>query len=300
MKIGFLSNQLDARGTGNALFNYAKGNIDYLGNDSKIFTLPGANHSRAAIEKFVNQFGNIYTPTFENLADLDALYHIKSGENDGFDPGIPYLIHAVFNAQVHGTRYAAISEWQGIRDNIPFVPHIINLADHSDDFRALLKIPDDAVVFGRHGGYDTFDIPWVWDAIREVLTIEENIYFLFLNTAPVIDHPRVMHFSETVDENAKRAFLNTCTHMLHARNRGETFGISVGEFAALGKPVITYKDSYEKAHIYELRGTALTYSLKEELISLLLKTKRTDINHPFYDKYTPENVMTKFKEVFLD
>src|SRR5206468_1924547 len=112
MNIGFLSNQLDERGTGNALYNYANYNEEILGNKSKIFTLQSPKHSPLAVQKFINRFENIYLPNKENLVGLDALYHIKSGENDGFNPaGIPYLVHGVFNTEIHGTRYAAISEW---------------------------------------------------------------------------------------------------------------------------------------------------------------------------------------------
>ena len=38
MRIGFLNNQIDARGTGNAMFHYAHYNETILGNTSKIYT----------------------------------------------------------------------------------------------------------------------------------------------------------------------------------------------------------------------------------------------------------------------
>lgn len=300
MKIGFLTNQIDSRGTGNAVYNYAHYNEEILGNKSKILTLQSTEHSPEAFDKFVNRFDNIYLATYENLLGCDALYHIKSGENDGTNSfGLPYLVHSVFKSEVHGTRYAAISEWMGIRDSLPFVPHIVTVADTSVDFRDALGIPQDATVFGRHGGLESFDIPFAWEAIREILLAREDMYFLFLNTYPVIDHPRVMHFPSTLKEEAKRAFINTCDAMIHARSRGETFGISVGEFSILGKPIFTYGGSYEKAHIYELKGTAKTYNDKNELIGLLYNYHREKA-HPFYDRFTPELVMAQFKEVFLD
>src|SRR6185295_770699 len=102
MKIGFLSNQIDGRGTGNAVFNYAHYNEEILGNQSKIFTFPDANHNPAMVNRYVARFGEIHIPTIEGLKDCDALYHIKSGENAGqrFST-IPYLVHAVFNAEPH-------------------------------------------------------------------------------------------------------------------------------------------------------------------------------------------------------
>jgi glycosyltransferase involved in cell wall biosynthesis len=147
-----------------------------------------------------------------------------------------------------------VSEWLGDRDRVPWVPHIVSLPYHTTHKRELLGIPEDAIVFGRHGGHNTFDIPWVWDTIREVADYHKNIYFVFLNT----DQPRNTHqkniifLPETISEVEKRAFVNTCDAMIHARYRGETFGLSVGEFAICGKPVLTYDESPERAHLVEL------------------------------------------------
>jgi hypothetical protein len=302
MNIGFLSNQIDNRGTGNAVFNYAHYNEVILGNKSKILTFPGEIHNEEAIAKFIARFGEIHTAT-EILKDIDVIYHIKSGELEGklsIPDNLRYVVHAVFHPTMQGDRLAVISEWMGKRDKLPYVPHIVELANTNLDFREKLGIPATATVFGRYGGWDTFNILWAWRAVIEALKAREDVYFLFLNTAPVIDHPRVMHFPATLNDGAKRAFINTCDAMLHARTRGETFGISVGEFAILGKPIFTYEGSYEKAHIYELKGTARTYTDKDDLTKQLIAFQHGETNHPFYDHYTPKNVMAKFKEVFLD
>lgn len=307
MRVGFLNNQIDNRGTGNAVFNYAHYNETILGNKSFIFTFPDGNHSASAVEKYEKRFGEILTPHNVNYdkTGIDVLYHIKSGEIDMWapDPNIRYAVHAVFHPQQQGDRFAVISEWMGLRDNFPFVPHIVSLPDTHLDLRESLGIPKDATVIGRLGGYDSFDIDFVWRSVESALWKRSDIWFLFLNTAPyeqLKGHPRVIHFPATLDDRAKRAFINTCDAMLHARSRGETFGISVGEFAILGKPIFTFDGSYEKAHIYELRGTARTYSDEDDLTSQLMAFRHGETNHPFYTQYTPENVMKKFKEVFLD
>ena len=36
------------------------------------------------------------------------------------------------------------------------------------DMREELEIPKDAIVYGRHGGLDTFDMPWAYQVIAEV------------------------------------------------------------------------------------------------------------------------------------
>lgn len=300
MNIGFLSNQIDNRGTGNAVFNYAHYNEEILENTSKIFTFASSKHDALVMEKYINRFGNIFLPELENLIDCDALYHIKSGRVDSFGPldTIPYLVHAVFESEPHGYKYAAVSEWMGIRDKIQFVPHIVQHPDVNENLRKAMGIPKDATVFGRIGGPDTFDIHWVWDAIDEILKIKEDYWFIFVGTNVSIKHPRVIYFPPVINSAAKRAFINSCDAMIHARTRGETFGISVGEFSILGKPIFTFADSPEKAHIYELKGTARTYKTKEHLLNLLMDYHREE-SHPFY-QYDPEFVMQKFKEVFLD
>ena len=107
--IGFFSNQLDNRGTGNALYNYADYNETILGNKSFIFTKESGNHDAEAYEKFRRRFTEIYYPGFD-FSMIDALYHIKSGVNDGFVLNdIPYLVHSVFDNDPHGTVYDVLS-----------------------------------------------------------------------------------------------------------------------------------------------------------------------------------------------
>lgn len=307
MRIGFLNNQIDARGTGNAVYNYAHYNEEILGNTSKIFFLPSHAMSNQpdAVHKYIKRFTHLYEFTPENLTDVDLLYHIKSGAPDEVNPDHPdYAVHAVFDAQPHGDRYAVISEWMGLRNNLPFVPHIVDPLSVPEfiekDLRKFFKIPDDATVFGRIGGWDSFDIPWVWDAIKEVIYARSDVWFLMVNTAPIgFQSDRLIFLPETLNELLKSQFVNTCDAMIHARNRGETFGISVGEFSIKGKPIFTYKNSYEKAHIFELRGTARTYDNQEDLAKQLLEYKG-EKSHAFYTRFTPERVMEKFKEVFID
>lgn len=303
MRVGFLNNQIDGRGTGNAVFNYAHYNEEILGNKSKILTYVGSPHSQEAVDKFAARFGDIYNYESDNLRDVDLIYHIKSGDNDStYTHGLPYVVHAVFHgSEPHGNRYAAISEWMGTRDKIPFVPHIVNPLQRVPDMRPLFGIPDDATVIGRIGGADSFDIPFVWEVIEEAVHLRPDLWFLFANTnhrSPKLLHGRVKYFPFTIHELTKYSFIRSCDAMLHARQRGETFGISVGEFSACGKHIFTYKNSPEKAHIYELRGTAKTYVDKDDLLSQILSYERRPA-HQFYN-YVPDNVMPIFKEVFLD
>jgi hypothetical protein len=300
MKIGFLSNQLDNRGTGNALFNYAHYNEEILGNESIVYSFAGANHHYEAYRAFADRFVLGLLPIHMN--GIDALYHIKSGEDDGFRPDndIPYFVHSVFDNQPHGTVYATISPWMGTRFNLPYVPHVVEVFETNEDLRQYLDIPKDAVVFGRYGGLDSFDITFVHEEIVSFVESNPNVYFLFMNTDRFADHPRIIHMEGTVYPPNKRKFINTCDAMIHARARGETFGIAVGEFAICGKPIITYSESHEKAHLQELGQFALTYNDANTLRQRFEPVVRGPLVSWGYGQYTPENVMKKFKEVYLD
>lgn len=307
MKVAFLLNQIDNRGTGNAVYDYAHYNEEILGNKSLIYCADMSPPNKEMEEKLLQRFGSIYHQFIHIPADV--LYHIKSGENNGISTAtLRYAVHAVFNASdPHGDRYAAISQWLGEKNGVPWVPHIVSLPSHNDSYRDSFEIPSTATVFGRHGGSNTFDIPFAWSAINRALSKRKDIWFLFLNTTrPTIsfyDENRVKFLDATVDPYKKRTFINSCNVMLHARHRGETFGISVGEFAICDKPVLTYGNSEEKAHLQELVAYYAYYNEEELLAGLLLDWRSEDndlFSYSRYKNYTPENVMKKFKEVFLD
>ncbi len=84
--------------------------------------------------------------------------------------------------------------------------------------------------------------------------------------------------------------------MIHARERGETFGIAVGEFSICGKTVLTYGQSREWAHI---EARSCLYTNEEELIDFLVNLPRSTFPSKYLE-YTPENIMKQFKEQFLD
>jgi glycosyltransferase involved in cell wall biosynthesis len=99
-----------------------------------------------------------------------------------------------------------------------------------------------------------------------------DIWFLFLNTCEfrgVAGLPNIVFLPATADPILKRRFLNTCDAMLHGRQRGETFGLSCLEFAMLGKPVLTYANSPERAHLEILGDAAVAYENAQHLRALL-------------------------------
>jgi len=192
-----------------------------------------------------------------------------------------------------------------------------------------IRIPKEATVFGRHGGDDSFDIPWVQEAVVEIAKENQNIWFLFLNTRVfrgAAGISNIVFLPATADPVLKRRFLNTCDAMLHGRQRGETFGLSCLEVAILGKPVLTYADSPERAHLEILGEAAVAYKNAQHLRGLLLDrgrwseigSRRTEDGgrksvvgsrwsvaggrksvNGLFSSYEPEAVIKKFQEVFL-
>ena len=193
MKILFHSNQLALRGTEIALYDYAYYNELYFHNVSVVATKRAGNHHPGVMEKFTKQFKVIF---YDDLAELeqfaiddkiDIFYAIKSGENDGVIlQNAKNCIHAVFkHRDFHGDVYAYVSEWlskEMTGGQKPYVPHIIDLPKVDGNLRLQLGIPDEALVFGRYGGEDTFDLPFVKRLIYEIAKKREDIYFLFMNT----------------------------------------------------------------------------------------------------------------------
>ena len=183
----------------------------------------------------------------------------------------------------------------------PVVPYVISLPDHNQNFRDRLNIPNRATVFGRIGGFYSWDIPFAAHAVVEAVNSREDIYFVFVQTHKFIDHPRVLHIDPFADLNVKRQFINTCDAFLHARRVGESFGMAVAEFSICNKPVITYSGSPERNHIYQLKDKGVYYTDYSSLLNILTTFKydpNTDWNA--YREFTPQNVMKKFNEVFLE
>jgi hypothetical protein len=86
-----------------------------------------------------------------------------------------------------------------------------------------------------------------------------------------------------------------------ARERGETFGLTCGEFSICQKPVITWNGSREREHLLILKDKAVTYNTPDELYNILKTfTKNTyDVSENGYMFYNPQNVMEIFKKVCL-
>jgi hypothetical protein len=319
MKVLFHSSSLGYRGTDVAIYDYALHNEEVLGNESIILTPKmAASSTLEIIQRFTNRFNVVFC---ESLSDIDRaaarfkadlFYCMKHGSNDGVvSRSVKNCIHAVFMSdEIHGDVYAYISEWLSQKmsaGRLPYVPYIVNRPRSEKNFRDFFAIPHDAIVFGRYGSNDSFDLPFVQDAVIRIAEKRKDVFFLFMNTDPFSgglsskELSNIIHVPGTNDLPTKSAFINTCDAMLHARQRGETFGLAVAEFSAHNKPIITYFGSPERAHIDILREKGLYYGDVYELMQILDGFKPDpSINWDCYStKFSPDNVMKQFSDVFM-
>jgi len=320
MKIIFHENQLSYRGTSKAVYDYAHFNEEILNNESIIlFNKNNKNNFESAINKFKKRFKVL---SYEHINELEKIvekekaslfYAIKAGNNDGIEvSNCKTAIHAVFkNFEPHGDIYAYVSEWLSLEmtnGKFPFVPHMINVEKSNLNLRSELNIPTDAIVFGRHGGSNTFDLSFVKSVVKQIASKRKDIYFLFLGTDSFVfkniftPYKNVIFLPPSVEPIYLSKFINTCDAYLHARKQGESFGIAIGEFSVSNKPVLTWSDSNEKSHIEILGSKALIYKNEESLIDLITNfTPNTTTNWDAYsEKYAPKIIMEKFKKVFID
>jgi len=317
MKIALHSSYLGYRGTEIALMDYAWGLREISGHQP-FFLLPsregGETHPVAGHMRNLGPL-RFYRSAEERERILreertDFLYAIKNGFADGVvSRQVPTGIHAIFReSEFHGDVYAYVSPWLSrmmSHGRTPWVPHMVRLAVADRDLRQELGIPADAVVFGRHGGDDSFDIPWVQAAVVDMALKRPDLWFLFLNTrrfSGAEGLAQVLFLPPVTDPAHKRAFLDACDAMIHGRQRGETFGLACAEFAEAGKPVFTFADSPERAHLELLGEAARPYGTRKELVGLLTGFRRGERITPrgTASIWSPEKVMQKFVEVFLD
>ena len=316
MKVAFHSRHLTERGSEGAMLDYARLNRSVLGNES-VLCLPDQPEfaGNLLLKKWRKEFEVIQYAGKNDLGmklkreATEVLYLTKPGPFDGFIvPGVKNCVHAQFLCdEFHGDAYAYLSSWMsrvmtGRKDS--FVPFFVPQFVSDKDLREKLGIPKGAKVFGRHGGRDTFNIPFVRRAVFEHARNCTGDHFVFLNTETIRgteSFSNVHYLQATVDPFEKAKFLATCDAMLHARWHGETFGLAVGEFAVLGKPVITFSESRERAHLEMLGNQALLYRNVGELAGILREFRPHKTHGTEYETFAdPRVVMELFRKKFLE
>lgn len=324
--IGFFVRHFTERGTEVSVYDYSKYNEEILNNKSYIicFTketqqkigFPTVRHS---YEKFNKRFQIIEIEDMSDMKNVIEKYNLSffytqtSGggsdiyqfDNKNIWGNCKTIKHCVFQTNYpESDFYISISRTLNKKysTNICVIPYIVELPKSNENLRDELKIPTDAVVLGRHGGVDEFNINYVHNAIREFINLDDNCYFLFMNTKKFIEHSRVIYLDVCVDEKYKVKFINTCDAMIHAREMGETFGLSVAEFSLKNKPVVTCECG-DIEHIDILGDKAVIYKSFGELMHIFTNIRsiiNSRSNWNAYELFSPEYVMSLFKTHIFD
>jgi hypothetical protein len=311
VKICFWDNGLGERGTSVALYDYAHFNETILGNKSIIASYKNA--PLTTYDKFKSRFGDvILVDHFSELDKIqcDYVYDQKFGFNDNnISSNAKNLIHCAFESyEPHGDVYAYVSKWladktkqtYGLKEDLDYVPYMINLPDVKEDFKEFFNVGD-RLVIGWYGG-NNFHMPMSQEAVRDVARKRKDILFLFMNSDQFCDEENVIFIGPTTNVEQKVAFINTCDAMIYARERGETFGLAIAEFSTKNKPIICHSFAPERFHIETLGDKGMYYDDYNSLCNILLNIQKLDIEDKewnCYQAYTPENVINHFNQVYL-
>jgi hypothetical protein len=324
MNIGFFVRHFTERGTEVAIYDYAKYNEILLKNKSfiicfseqkqKQINFPTVRHS---YNKFKSLFEIIEINDITEMSfiiqkyNLSFFYTLTHGCNDVYQFNnkniwrtCKTIKHCVFDTtcQDSSDYHISISEKLNHKFNtkLDVIPHIVQLPDSNENLRSELNIPIDSFVFGRYGGITEFNINYVHKTIIDHLNNNNNDYFLFMNTNIFYNHPRIIYLNLSLDEIYKTKFINTCDAMIHARDIGETFGLSVAEFSSKNKPVITCNIG-DIEHIHILGDKCIVYNSRFELSNILSNIKHitnTKNDWNAYMNYSPINIMNMFDKIF--
>ena len=314
MKILFHTGQLNFRGTGVAVRDYARYNQEILGNESVISynsdSGPGSDGENLphVIEMFSKEFELRPVVKYEYdqvCKDIDLAYFLRGGDIAPLPTVTQGVVHSVFPRKpAYGHRFAYISEWLSqymSNGETPWVPHMINLPEPTEDYREYLGISKDKIVIGRYGGFHTFDLPFVHQAIIDIVSTRNDIVFLLVHTQRFYDHPNIIYLDPIIDLQSKSNFINTCNAFIHARSHGESFGLAVAEPLWFNKPVLSWAGGADQHHVEILKNTNCLYSDGNDLKNKILNLKSFDKEyHTLVSRFSPELVIQQFKTVFLN
>jgi hypothetical protein len=316
-KICFFTPAIDVRGSCTALYDYAVSIKEYYNIDGIIITYPleKQNYDDIALKKFSQRFPIFFCEDTQQIDEIltkencDMLYCIKYGKNDGIISNrFLTAIHCVFDmSEPHGDIYAGVSEYVAKKYNKElFVPHMTSLqpSKTKENMRKILGIPEEALVFGRHGGYDTFNLGFAQEVISHVVRERDDIYFVFVNTPQFDNHEHIFFLDKIIDNDSKNKFINTCDAHLECGTLGHSYGLSCSEVSINNLPMILYDSPtlWNRSHIDILNDKAKYFHNDGELHHILTtfnKEHHRTRNWNAYREYTPKKVIKKFYDVFI-
>lgn len=258
-----------------------------------------------------------YSELAEKSGSFDFLYHVTSADPQGLEwfkqmRSRSTLIHQVgyqppeYKVSKH---FAYTSFWQsynftnGAASVLPYIiPPAVPGADSLDDLRCTLDIPKDALVLGRHGGSDTWNLRFACSAVERAVHSRHDLWFIFVGTPRFTSHERVIFLDSKSSLEELEGFFAACDAMIHARWEGETFGMACAEFLRRRKPIITWSESREQNHIFLAGRSAITYNSESDLLQILLSLdkdylahKGSLINMKLIEMHRPEIIVELFR-----
>lgn len=339
-KIAYFITELNERGTSLATFDYAYYNSIHVPGFLEPVIIYGTEKEKNfdVEDRFVATFGvnNVFPKPWQeisevlvslNITDLYCLNPSSDMVTFHIPPSIRLLFHYSFDIRNHESQHdrcdvqAKVSPV--VLGDVPIVPHIvrkpfipINASDTNQmpDMREALGIPSHATVFCRHGGYRQFDATFVKEYIKLVAASRPDVYFIFVNTEQFSTTDRsseefkhIIYLEKIISIEEKSKFIRSCDAMIHARSRGETFGLAVAEFSVHNKPIIVYDRGKigmpERHHINTLGAKGMVFKNSVMLSRYLMDFNRTWSMLQDWDVYSkvynPEKVSEIFNNVFL-
>jgi len=329
MRMLFHANDITETGTSTSIWEYASW-FAARGHEVNIAynTDYRTNHS-SSIKKFESRFevhgyAKFNSFAIEQAGKFDFAYFAKAGNFDGrLLPGAKNAVHAVFqHFEPHGDSYAYVSQWtadmmardqqiylpRSVRRKIPNklmrlpdVPHFVNMPPMNRNLRKDWRIPEDAFVILRYGGYEKFDIKWVQRIVLELLNKYHNLFFIFINTKPFAIHKRIVYLPVIMEKQDKSNALYSADLFLHARMQGECFSMALLEAMSARIPILSWRGGIDQGHTLTLDADSLYDSPASLMVRLnsMITGARNRYDHRKLKEFSEDKVMNKFIKVFL-
>ncbi|MEO1329950.1 MAG: hypothetical protein AAFW46_09830 [Pseudomonadota bacterium] len=320
MRLAFCPIELKMRGGTVKVLNYARAARDVLGIEPVVLFDPSASapgmvaeFERATIPLHaVDREVDLRRQT-EGLK-LDVAYRSMTGPpGDNWPACARRAMHTVFRFR-HGPlpedlRHAYISDWlahwaDGGRSAA--APHVVALPEPSPEgvraMRERCGAPADALLLGRLGGFEEFDLEFAQAAVREALERRSDLWFAFVNTKPFVEHPRAAFLPPIAALQEKADFFSACDASIHARRRGESFGNAIAESLAMDRAVLAWEGGLDRNHVWMLEGAGTLYRTKRDLLDRLLNLTAAELKGEWSTRvaaFRPEAAIRRFESVFL-
>jgi len=327
LNLGFFNHTLCYRGTSKAIYNYMAAILMAKENTCLYYIfLKQEKGNRLGFALHLLELGVNILPVenYEQLINISSmfnfLYHVTSADKSGLDwfkriRSESTLIHQVGYQQPEyslSRHFAYTSYWQSFfftNGSASVLPYIISsprlgLQDHTK-LRSVLGIPESALVLGRHGGSDTWNLPFASEAVERAVSQRSDLWFIYVGTPKFSSHERIIFLDSISSLHKLEYFFNACDAMIHARWEGETFGMACAEFLIRGKPIITWSESREQNHLFLAGRSVITYNTGEDLYTTLITInknyifhKSSLINHSQFEMYSPAQISNQISSLF--